>query len=49
MHCNIDKDAFERLKNDEVFISYLQSGSSSTDSVKNRLKRAAEVMGACEE
>ena len=49
VHCNIDKDAFERLKNDEIFISYLQSGSSSTDSVKNRLKRAAEVMGACEE
>ncbi len=45
----IDKVAFERLKNDELFISYLQSGSSSSESIRNRLKRAAEVLTVCGE
>lgn len=40
----IDKESFETLKNDRTFASYLQSGSSSRDSVINRLKRAGEIL-----
>jgi len=36
--------SFEKLKVDEVFVSYLMSGSSSTDSIRNRIKRASEVI-----
>lgn len=40
----IDKTSFERLKEDKVFISYLLSGSSSSDNIKGRIKRAKEVI-----
>ena len=40
----IDRISFERLKEDGRFISYLQSGSSSTDSIRGRLGRASEVI-----
>ena len=38
----IDKDSFEALKEDEDFLSYLQSGSSSSDSIRGRIKRATQ-------
>lgn len=40
----IDPTSFEYLKNDEEFVSYLQSGSSSRDNIKGRIKRAKEVL-----
>lgn len=36
--------SFEKLKKDETFVSYLMSGSSSTESIRNRMKRASEVI-----
>lgn len=44
---NIDPVTFECLKNDEKFISYLLSGSSSSDNIKGRIKRAKEVIKLC--
>lgn len=40
----IQQDSFEQLKKDEQFISYLMSGSSSTENIRNRIKRASEVI-----
>lgn len=40
----IDGVSFDELKEDEEFISYLQSGSSSRDSIHGRLKRATQVI-----
>lgn len=45
----VDSVSFERLKNDEEFISYLRSGSSSSDNIKGRIKRAKEVLKLNEE
>ena len=45
----IDSTSFETLKCDERFISYLQSGSSSTESIKGRIKRATELITLSEE
>jgi len=38
----IAPESFDLLKNDNEFISYLQAGSSSTDSVKERIRIATE-------
>lgn len=40
----IDKSSFETLKNDEEFISYLMSGSSSSENIKGRIRRAKELI-----
>lgn len=40
----IDRASFDKLKEDEEFISYLQSGSSSRDSIHGRIERAAQVI-----
>ena len=40
----IDKSSFELLKSDEKFISYLMSGSSSTDSINNRISLAENMI-----
>lgn len=40
----IDRSSFETLKSDDEFISYLLSGSSSTENVRNRLRRAFEII-----
>lgn len=40
----IDRVSFEKLKEDAEFVSYLQSGSSSRDSIKGRIRRATEIM-----
>lgn len=40
----IDKSSFEKLKDDTVFISYLQSGSSSSDSIRGRIARASQII-----
>ncbi len=45
----IDPTSFEHLKNDEEFVSYLLSGSSSRDNIKGRIKRAKEVLRLHEE
>lgn len=40
----IDSFSFEKLKEDEEFISYLQSGSSSRDSIRGRIRRASQII-----
>ena len=45
----IEVSSFNKLKDDEYFISYLQSGSSSTDSIKNRIAKAKELLVLIEE
>ena len=45
----IDPVSFETLKNDDKFISYLLSGSSSSDNIKGRINRAKEVIKFIEE
>jgi len=40
----INKASFNKLKNDNTFGSFLLSGSSSTDSIAERNKRAAEII-----
>lgn len=40
----IDKISFDELKNDEIFVSYLLSGSSSSDNIKGRINRARNVV-----
>lgn len=40
----IDNSTFKMLKSDEEFISYLLSGSSSKENVRNRIKRASEII-----
>lgn len=45
----IENDSFQSLKNDEGFISYLQSGSSSSENIKGRINRAREVIRVFEE
>lgn len=40
----IEKKSFECLKNDELFISYLQSGSSSRDNILGRINRAIDII-----
>lgn len=40
----IEPTSFEYLRNDEEFVSYLQSGSSSRDNITGRIKRAKEVL-----
>lgn len=45
----IELESFELLKNDDKFVSYLLSGSSSSDNIKGRIKRAKEVIKLNEE
>ena len=45
----IGKESFETLKNDVNFVSYLKSGSSSTDSITKRIKRAEDIIVMVEE
>lgn len=45
----IDKDSFNNLKSDSEFIRYMQSGSSSKDSINSRKDRAIELIKLCEE
>lgn len=45
----IDPVSFDTLKNDEKFISYLLSGSSSSDNIKGRINRTKEVIKFIEE
>ena len=40
----IEITSFNKLKDDEYFISQLQSGSSATDSIKNRINKAKEIL-----
>ena len=40
----IDAITFDSLKNDEEFVSYLLSGSSSSDNIKGRINRAKEII-----
>lgn len=40
----VDKTSFDELKVDETFVSYLLSGSSSSDNIKGRISRAREVV-----
>lgn len=40
----IDVNTFELLKNDTTFISFLLSGSSSSDNIKGRINRAKEII-----
>lgn len=40
----INKQSFEILKNDDLFVSYLQSGSSSKDNIWGRIKRAIDII-----
>lgn len=44
LKATIDAKSFEELKNDEIFISFLQSGSSSSENIKGRLERATEIL-----
>ena len=40
----IDASSFNMLKNDELFLSYLQSGSSSKENISGRINRAKEII-----
>lgn len=40
----IEKESFEKLKNDKRFIEYLMSGSASKDSITQRIKLAKEII-----
>ena len=40
----IERESFEYLKNDDEFLSYLQSGSSSSENIKGRISRAKELV-----
>lgn len=40
----IERESFEALKIDEKFISYLMSGSSSSENIKGRVERAKELI-----
>lgn len=40
----IKKASFEALKNDPKFVSYLMSGTSSSDNISQRIKRAEEII-----
>lgn len=40
----ITKESLELLKNDATFITYMQSGSSSSDSINNRIARAEALL-----
>lgn len=40
----INKSSFEKLKEDVGFISFLQSGSSSSDNIRGRITRASQVI-----
>lgn len=40
----IDFSSFKELKADEEFISYFVSGSSSRENVRNRLRRASDII-----
>lgn len=44
LNAKIDAASFYKLKNDDIFVSYLQSGSSSSENIKGRLGRAKEVL-----
>lgn len=44
LNAKIEKDSFESLKEDAEFVSFLKSGSSSTESIKNRIRRAIELI-----
>lgn len=45
----VDKTSFDELKVDETFVSYLLSGSSSSDNIKGRINRARKVVKICKE
>ena len=45
----IEPNSFECLKSDDEFVSYLLSGSSSSDNIKGRIRRAKEVIKMQEE
>lgn len=40
----ISMESFESLKNDEKFVSFLMSGSSSKEKIKGRIQRAKELI-----
>ncbi len=40
----IDAESFNKLKEDEKFLSYLKSGSSSKENIKGRINRAKEII-----
>lgn len=48
LNAKIEQYSFEVLKKDEEFVSYLVSGSSSSDNIKGRIKRAKEVINLSE-
>ena len=45
----IDPASFDMLKEDKEFVSYLLSGSSSTDNIKGRINRAKQLIRFIEE
>lgn len=49
LKAKIDAKSFEELKNDALFISYLQSGSSSSENIRGRLSRAKDIIKVSEE
>lgn len=44
LNLKVEPSSFEFLKKDEKFISYLLSGSSSSDNIKGRIERAKEII-----
>ena len=40
----MDASSFNILKNDELFLSYLQSGSSSKENISGRINRTKEII-----
>lgn len=40
----ISPSSFDALKSDELFASYLMEGSSSTENIRKRIKRASEII-----
>ena len=44
LYFKIGIEHFDELKVDETFVSYLLSGSSSSDNIKGRISRAREVV-----
>lgn len=40
----IDLESFNQLKEDKEFLSYLQSGSSSSENIKGRINRAKKII-----
>lgn len=49
VNAKINKDSFNQLKSDNEFVSYMQAGSSSSDSIDSRKNRAIALIKLDEE